>query len=198
MGINLAIIGRAIVMVAAGFILLRFVGRKSVSQMTIATTVVMISIGSIIVQPVADRGLINTIVAAAIFIIFLMATEYLTMKFNPLEKLLTGKSKVVIENGQLQEKTMKKLRLTVDKLEIQLRQKGIKQISDVKTATIEPNGQLGYELIPDKEPLTVGEFKKMMSQLGYNIPAQQSPTTTNLFSEIHQEENTETYPERLH
>lgn len=198
MDFDLAIIGRAIIMVSAGFVLLRFIGRKSVSQMTIATTIVMISIGSIIVQPVADRGLFNTIVASAIFVAFLAMVEYLTMKFNPLEKLFTGKSKVIIQNGQIQEKTLKKLRLTVDKLEMQLRQMGIKQISDVKTATIEANGQLGYELMPDKEPLTVGEFRKILSQIGYNVPPQQPSNSTNLFNEIEQIEKDEPYPGRLH
>lgn len=196
---NVEIIWKAILMVGVGFLLLRMVGRKSVSQMSIATTVVMISIGAIIVQPVADKGIINTIIASAFFIIFLILLEYLTMKSNLLEKLITGKSKVVIENGQLELNNMKKLRLTVDMLELQLRQKGIKQISDIKTATIEPNGQLGYELIPDKEPLTVGEFKKLMSQMGFSIPQEitMNPTTTNLFEEINQK-NEPPNPEQLH
>lgn len=196
---NIDIIWKAALMVSVGFLFLRLVGRKSVSQMTIATTVVLISVGSIIIQPLIDNGIINTIVATGVFILFLLVVEFLTMKFNGLEKLITGKAKVVIQNGELQENTMKKLRLTVDKLEMQLRQKGVKKISDVKTATMEPNGQVGYELIPDAQPLTVGEFKKLMSQLGYTIPQQQPSvnTNTNLFDELTQPNNPPN-PEHLH
>lgn len=194
------IVWRALLMVTVGFLFIRFVGRKSVSQMTIATTVVLISVGSIIVQPVADRGIFNTIMATGIFILFLMVLEYLTMKFNFLEKLVTGKSKIVIENGQIKTNTLKKMRMSVDKLEMQLRQQGIKKMSDVKTATLEPNGQLGYELIPDSQPLTVGEFKKLMNQLGYTFPVQTPQPTvnnTNLFEEINQINKPST-PEQLH
>ncbi|WP_138419443.1 DUF421 domain-containing protein [Aquibacillus sediminis] len=193
------IIWKAIIMVTVGFLLLRFVGRKSVSQLTIATTVVLISVGSIIIQPVVNQNVFNTIVASGIFILFLMAMEYLTMKINFIEKLITGKSKIVIQNGQLQVDTLRKLRMTVDKLEMQLRQSGVKKISDVKTATIEPNGQLGYELIPDAEPLTVGEFKKLMSQLGYSFPPEQPSINfnPNLFEEINQSKSTPN-PEKLH
>ncbi|WP_235848485.1 DUF421 domain-containing protein [Litchfieldia alkalitelluris] len=181
------IILKAAVMVIVGFLFLRFVGRKSVSQLTIATTVVLISVGSIIIQPVADHGIVNTITGSAVFILFLVVIEFLTMKFNTLEKLITGKSKVVIENGQLKTSTLKKMRLTVDKLEMQIRQQGISELSDIKTATIEPNGQLGYELMPEAKPLTVGEFKKLMQQMGFtSVQSLEQPTSsgTNLFDEI--------------
>ena len=46
---------------------------------------------------------------------------------------------------------------------MRLRNQGISSIEDVKTATIEPNGQLGYELMEDAKPLTIGEFKKLMN-----------------------------------
>lgn len=196
---DLHIVWKSILMVAIGFLFLRFVGRKSVAQMTIATTVVLISVGSIIIQPVINHGILNTIAATGIFILFLMVVEYLTMKFNGLEKLITGKSKVVIQNGQLQTNTLKKLRLTVDKLEMQLRQQGVKQISDIKTATIEPNGQIGYELIPDAQPLTVGEFKKLMAELGHTFPSKEATNSqnTDLFEEILQPNNPPN-PDQLH
>ncbi|MFE8699687.1 DUF421 domain-containing protein [Cytobacillus sp. FJAT-54145] len=196
---DLEVIWRSLLMVTVGFLFLRFVGRKSVSQMTIATTVVLISVGSIVIQPVVNNGIINTIIATGVFILFLITAELLSLKFNFMEKLFTGKSKVVISNGNLQLKTLKKMRLTVDKLEMQLRQAGIKNISDVKTATLEPNGQLGYELQSDAEPLTVGEFKNLMTQLGYTFPTQipSSSPRTNLFEEI-QQGHTPSNPEQLH
>lgn len=75
------------------------------------------------------------------------------------------------------------MRFTVDKLEMQLRQQGISNLSDVKNATIEPNGRLGYELKPDARPLTVGEFKKLTGLLMKNN--NQSPDVDGgLFYEV--------------
>ncbi|MGO4886271.1 DUF421 domain-containing protein [Anaerobacillus sp. MEB173] len=155
----------AILMVFTGFLLLRISGRKSIAQMTITTTIVMISIGAIIVQPIIEDSVLKTIITIAIFIAVLVIIEYLQMKFNSLEKLFTGKAISVIENGQINMKNLKKIRLTIDKLEMQIRQNGISNISDIKNATIEPNGQLGYELKPDLKPLTVGDFKKLMGHM---------------------------------
>lgn len=45
---------------------------------------------------------------------------------------------------------------------MRLRNAGISNIKDVKTAIIEPNGQLGYELQEDAKPFTVGDFKQLM------------------------------------
>lgn len=160
----------AFILVFAGVLLLRMAGRKSISQMTLAQTVVMISIGSIIIRPIVETSVWKTILASAIFIGSLILMEYLQVKFNFFEKFITGKSKIVIENGKLQPANMRKLRFTADQLEMRLRTSGISKISDVKMATLEPNGQLGYELMDDAKPLTVGEFKKLMGQMILQSP----------------------------
>ncbi|WP_423409424.1 DUF421 domain-containing protein [Heyndrickxia sp. MSNUG] len=156
-------IWQTFVMIMAGILLLRVAGRKSISQMTLAQTVVMISLGTIIVQPIVQRSMTKAIGGAAIFVATILILEYLELKFNFFEKFITGKSKVVIENGQLNVKTLKKLRLTVDQLEMRLRNQGISKMEDIKFATIEANGLLGYELKDDAKPLTAGEFKKVLN-----------------------------------
>lgn len=150
-------------LILSGILLLRIAGRKSISQMTLAQTVVMISLGTIIVQPIVQKSMWKAIAGGAIFVVAIVILEYLQLKFNFFEKFITGKSKIIIQNGQLNIKALKKLRLTVDQLEMRLRNKGITKLEDVKFATIEPNGQLGYELVDDAKPLTVGEFKKVLN-----------------------------------
>ncbi|WP_334074650.1 MULTISPECIES: YetF domain-containing protein [Paenibacillus] len=49
-------------------------------------------------------------------------------------------------------------------MEINLRQAGIQWHSDVKTATIDPNGQLGYELIEDAGPVTLKQMRDLLDQ----------------------------------
>jgi uncharacterized membrane protein YcaP (DUF421 family) len=176
---------KAILMVMAGILLLRVAGRKSISQMTLAQTVVMISIGSVIIQPIVESSVWRTIGVAVIFIASLILMEYLQLKFNFFEKFITGKSKIIVDNGDLNIKNMKKLRFTVDQLEMRLRQNGITNFKDVKYVTLEPNGQIGYELQDDAKPLTVGEFKKLIGPLLQN--QQQQPTNKsqpNIFEEI--------------
>lgn len=70
-------IWESFVLILAGIFLLRIAGRKSISQMTLAQTVVMISIGTIIVQPIVEKSIIKAIVGAAIFVISVVILEYL-------------------------------------------------------------------------------------------------------------------------
>ncbi|WP_154975072.1 DUF421 domain-containing protein [Priestia megaterium] len=187
-------IWQSVILILAGILLLRVAGRKSIAQMTLAQTVVMISLGTIIVQPIVEKSMIKAIGGAAIFVIAILVLEYLQLKSNTFEKFLTGKSKIVIQNGKLDTQTLKNLRLTADQLEMRLRNQGISKIEDVKTATIEPNGQLGYELQENAKPLTVGDFKKLMNL--YISPAFDSNTSSpnlnkldessNIFEEINQ------------
>jgi uncharacterized membrane protein YcaP (DUF421 family) len=185
----LGTIGKAFFLIIAGILLLRIAGRKTISQMTLPETIIIISIGTIIVEPVAQESLLATILATATFIGTLVVTEFLQMKSNRLETFLSGKAMVVIQNGQIQTDALRKLRLTVDQLELRLRQQGIANFSDVKTATIEPSGQLGYELTDDAKPLTVGEFKKLMQAYIKNEESKES-TPINIFDEITKKKST--------
>ncbi|WP_339164333.1 YetF domain-containing protein [Siminovitchia sp. FSL W7-1587] len=180
-----AVFQAATILIAA-ILLLRLSGRKSIAQMTLPQTIVMLAVGTILVHPITDKGVVDTFVVIATFVVTLLLLEFLQVKINGFEKLLTGKSRIVIQDGVLNVAELKKLRMTVDQLEMRLRTSGIEKIEDVKTATIEPNGQLGYELMDDAKPLTAGEFKKWMEvylQSNHSdlAPGQQ---TDNLFKEI--------------
>lgn len=174
-------IWKSVLLLISGIVLLRIAGRKSISQMTLAQTVVMISIGSIIIQPIIERSISRTIIAASTFIFLLIFLEWLQLKYDSFETLISGKAKTVIEDGQPVIKNLRSLRMTIDKLEMRLRQQGIQRISDVKTATLEPNGQLGYELKRHAQPLTIGEFEKMMGQM--IKPPFSQKTSHNIFNE---------------
>ncbi|MDP4163646.1 MAG: DUF421 domain-containing protein [Bacillota bacterium] len=191
---------KSLLMVLSSVFLLRFAGRKSLSQLSMAETVVMLSLGTIIVQPIVQSSVQKSILSAGVFVVTALSLEYLQLKFNILERIITGKSIIVIENGQLQIKNLKKLRLTIDQLEMRMRNEGISSFSDIKTATIEPNGMMGYEYNEDAKPLTVGEFKKIMD--GYLKMNQSNKKNeksfleknneTNIFSEISENKNNNT------
>ncbi|ARW07893.1 DUF421 domain-containing protein [Bacillus atrophaeus] len=186
----------ALILIVSGIILLRISGRKSIAQMTLAQTVVMISIGTLIVQPIVETSLWKTLIAATIFTVALVLMEWFQVKANWVEKFLTGKAKLVIEDGQINIDNLRKMRLTVDQLEMRLRLHGISNINNVKNATLEANGQLGYELKDDAKPLTVGDFKKLFNPSNIN-PINQQNNQNNIFEEINREQ-TQQNPKKLH
>lgn len=156
------LIGQTILIFVIGTILLKIGGRKSISQMTIPQVVIMIATGSLLIQPVTGRGLWATFGVALVLTLSLTLTEYIQLKFDGAESLITSKAIPVIVNGTIHEKNLKKLRLTVDKLEARLRQSGIVAINDVQFATLESSGQLGYTLKKEKQPATKEDIQNLI------------------------------------
>jgi uncharacterized membrane protein YcaP (DUF421 family) len=198
-------IWKAILIVLIGTLLLRIAGRRSISQMTISTTVIMISIGTLLIQPVSGKNIWITFGTAGLLIVTLIGLEYLQLKFNIAETFLNGKSVVVIENGVVIEKNLKKIRLTIDKLEMRLRQQNIEKFSDIKWATIEPSGQLGYVLSENKQYATKEDINQLKTML-QNVIISSNQTSTNLnnddpsddiFTEVKLKRHQSPHPERL-
>lgn len=185
-------IWQTILIFFVGTLILRLGGRKSISQMTISQTIVMIGLGSLLIQPITGNGLFITFLAAFVLAILMIITEYLELKFDFLENLFAGKAVIVIENGKPNVENLRKLRLSIDRLETRLRQAGITSIEDIKYATLEVSGQLGYELKDNKKFLIREDFNLLMAEIsqikqliGGNIkPQQNSNNTNNIFQEI--------------
>jgi len=174
-------IWKSAIVALAGLVLLRIAGRKSISQMTAATTVIMISIGTMIVQPIANREIGKAVGSAAVFVLFLFLMEYLQIRWDGLERLISGRAVPIIENGQLLVSNLRKTRITVDQLEVRLRQLGVANIGDVKNATMEVNGQIGYELMEHARPVTLGDLERILGlQPGMSL------NTSVLFQEVRQ------------
>jgi uncharacterized membrane protein YcaP (DUF421 family) len=175
-----------------GKLILRLGGRKSISQMTITQTIVMIGIGSLLIKPVSGKGLVVTFGAAFVITLLMIATEYLEVKIDLWETIFTGKAVNVIENGKPNIRNLSKLRMSIDRLETRLRQDGISSIADVQHGTIEVSGQLGYELVESKKPLTKEDLAVLMNEishikqaLGVNTQFQASQNRQkNIFTEI--------------
>lgn len=173
------VIWKAVLIVIVGTLLLRIAGRKTISQMTLAETVIMIAIGSLLIQPVAGNNIWTTFLVGSVLVVTLLMMEFIQIKSDALEKMITGKAKVVIENGKLNEANLRKLRLSVDQLEMKLRQYSISKISDVKWATLEPNGQLGFELRDDAKPVTKKDFEDFKQTIVKLIPSNAQLTHIN-------------------
>ena len=201
-------IWNSILVVIGGTLLLRIAGRKSISQMTLAQVVIMIGIGSLLIEPVSGENIWTTLAVGLILVLTLVVMEYAQMKSDKFEKFITGQSKIIIEDGKLNEQNLRKLRFTVDQLEMKLRQHNVAIISDVRWATLEPNGQVGYELKEEAQPVTKKEFLQLQADVqqlihllepafakGFSVHMVPE-NEEDIFTEV-AEETTDSVPDRL-
>jgi uncharacterized membrane protein YcaP (DUF421 family) len=160
----------AAAIVIAGFILLRFAGKKVMAEMTPLEMVTVLAIGTVIGHAVSEHQFWKTLVCIAIFIGILLLFQFIALKFRWFERLLIGRPTLVIKDGKIVMTNLHKLRMTMEQMELRLRRKGISNISDVRTATIEVDGRIGYELVESAQPISRGEVEQIMAKLNIPMP----------------------------
>ncbi|UUZ97867.1 hypothetical protein LJK87_48590 [Paenibacillus sp. P25] len=97
----MAFVWKSVLLVICSVILIRISGRKSISQMTVASTVILFSLGEILVQPIVNQQIGITLLTVAAFLGTLALLEYLQLKFKLLEKWFSGEAVALIENGRI-------------------------------------------------------------------------------------------------
>jgi len=134
----------------------RIMGKKQISQLTFFDYCVGITIGSIAATMSVDQNvkIANGLVALIIWGVFPLILAYVSLKSMRFTKMVDGKPTIMIQNGKVLEKNMKKNLFTIDELMLSLRDKGAFKVSDVEMAVLETNGKLSVLLKTDKQPAT--------------------------------------------
>ncbi|WP_053982869.1 DUF421 domain-containing protein [Niameybacter massiliensis] len=156
---------KPIILFVVAVFLLRLTGRRSIAQMTIAQTVMIISIGAIIVEPFADKDIKKTIATATIYILLLIIFEVASFYMKWFKKLAVGNKIIIIQDGKFDEAKLKKLRLTKEEVLSRLRQEGIPKLEYVEEGTLESNGEFGFRLTPGAEPLRVQDMVYILNEV---------------------------------
>ncbi len=145
---------------AAVVFIVKMVGKSEVGSLTISDWVNGIVIGSIAADLVTslDEPASYYVLGLAVFLVLTVGTQWAGMKYRPLHKFLSDEPTVVVHNGKILEKNMRRMRYTVDDLTSQLRQKGAFNIADVEFAVAEPNGELSVLLKSAASPVTLQDL----------------------------------------
>ncbi|NBJ71372.1 MULTISPECIES: DUF421 domain-containing protein [Clostridia] len=152
-------------------LLTRIMGKRQISQLTFFDYVVGITIGSIAATMSVDQNvkIANGLVSLTIWGLFPIALAYLGLKSITFSKITDGKAVVIIRNGEILEKNMKKNFLTINELMMLLREQGTFKVSDVEMAVLETNGKLSVMLKTKEQPVTP-------HSLGLSIEEEHGPT----------------------
>lgn len=131
----------------------RLMGKRQIGELQPSELVVTLLLSEIIAMPMEnnDIPLISTIIPVMILVTLEIITSAISMKSLKFRFLVQGHPIIIIRNGVLQQKEMKKLRLTIDDILESLRQKDIFDISLVAYGIIETNGKMSVMLKPDYE-----------------------------------------------
>jgi len=163
---------RTLAAVTILFIITKILGKRQISELSLFEYITGITLGNLIGYISLDTDTTWYLGFIALFVWVSVSTgaEYLTMKSKKFRDVVDGKSTILIENGTVIEKALKKERLTIDEFLEQLRKKDVFRVADVEFAVMEQSGDISVMLKKEYQPLTP-------DLLGYHISTEKEPST---------------------
>lgn len=125
-------------------VLARIIGKKQLSQLTFFHYITGITIGSIAaeVSTQHETDYWDGFIALIYWTVLTLVVSYLTLNFSKIRILIDDRPTILIQNGTIIRKGMKKARLHTDELGMLLREQGIFSFEEVHYAVFETNGEL--------------------------------------------------------
>ena len=135
---------RALVSLAALFLVTKLIGKKQVSQLSLFDYVIGISIGNFGAEMTInlDSNELHGVVAVLVFGLSAYLVSFLTMKSIVLRKFFSGCPTILIQNGKIIKDGLKKSRFDINDLLEVCRCKGYFDIDDIEFAIMEANGEI--------------------------------------------------------
>ncbi|MFD0047890.1 DUF421 domain-containing protein [Actinomycetes bacterium NPDC127524] len=138
------VIIRTLVLYLVMMIIFRLMGKREIGELGILDLVVFIMIGEMAVLSIEnpDIPIVKSILPMVLLMIIQITLALLSLKSQKFREILDGKPSIIISQGKIDERVMRKQRYNFDDLLSQLREKNILNIGDVEYAILEPSGQL--------------------------------------------------------
>ena len=145
------VIVRAFFSLLTLFLVSKMIGKKQVNELSLFDYVLGISIGNFAADMTLDLdgNFFHGVVAVFIFGLVGYFISIITMKSITLRRFFMGTPTVIIDNGELLESSLKKVKYDLNDLLEQCRSAGYFDLCDIKYAIVEANGQLS--ILPKNE-----------------------------------------------
>lgn len=152
---------RAVVLYIVLAFSLRLMGKRQLGELQPSELVVTILISNIAAIPVEDSAvpMIMGIVPILTLVCIDVIMSGIMMKSTRVRKLMIGSPRIIISEGEILQKEMKRLRYTVDDIFEAMREQSVFDISQVHFAIVETTGKISFMLKKDYQPAEKQDVK---------------------------------------
>lgn len=125
------------------FIIAKIMGHRQVAQLDFFDYITGITIGSVAAELATEiESPLKPLVAMIIYGAVTILLNLLTNKIPKVRKYINGSPTVLMNNGKLYKKNMKKEKLDLSEFLMMCREQGYFDLTDIQTAIFECNGKL--------------------------------------------------------
>ena len=127
-------------------VITRAVGRRELSSMEPFDLILLVVIGDLVQQGVtqSDYSLTGATTVLVTMAVLVVATAWLSFRFARLRPLLEGEPTLLISDGELLTRNLRRERMTVDEVRAEARQQSIASFRDIRYAVLETNGKISF------------------------------------------------------
>jgi uncharacterized membrane protein YcaP (DUF421 family) len=124
----------------------RAVGRRELSSMEPIDLILLVVIGDLVQSGVtqSDYSLTGTTIVIVTMALLVVGTAWLGYRFRGLRPILEGEPIVVVVDGRVLEKNLRRQRMTIEELGAEARLAQIGSLEDVRYAVLESNGKVSF------------------------------------------------------
>jgi uncharacterized membrane protein YcaP (DUF421 family) len=124
----------------------RILGRRELSALQPFDLILLVVIGDLIQSGVTqnDMSMTGVLLVLCTIGILQVLTSVVGFRFRRVRHLLEGEPLVLVRDGRIIDKNMRRERLDADDLAEKARLNGIASIDDVKWAVLETNGEISF------------------------------------------------------
>lgn len=134
----------------------RLMGKRQIGQLEPAEFVVAMALAELASLPMQGKPMHTGIIPMVTILLLEKASAFLSMRSIGFRKLLCGKPVILMQDGKMLQGNMRKTRVTLDELTGHLREKDVLDLSTVRYAILETNGNLSVFLRDDGAlPITI-------------------------------------------
>ena len=136
------------------FIIAKVIGHKQMSQLNFFDYITGITIGSIAAELATElEKPIYPLIAMIVYGVITVFLTILTSKLPKMRKFINGTPTIIMNNGKIYRKNIKKAKIDLTEFMVMCRQEGYFNLADIKTAIFEYNGRLTVLPVSTKRPL---------------------------------------------
>jgi|SRR3954447_5307360 uncharacterized membrane protein YcaP (DUF421 family) len=137
---------RAVALYILIFVITRVIGRRELSSLAPFDIILLIVIGDAIQQGLTqdDYSLTGAFIVITTFMILQIATSYVSFRWDKARPILEGEPIVLIQDGTLLDRNMKRERMTAEEVAEEARLQQIDSLEKVKWAVLEPSGKISF------------------------------------------------------
>ena len=138
---------------AALFVIAKVIGHKQMSQLDFFDYITGITIGSIAAELATElEEPMKPLIAMVIYGIITVMLAVITSKMPKMRKFINGSPTILMNNGKIYRKNLKKAKLDLSEFLVMCRQEGFFNLADIQTAIFEYNGRLTILPVSTKRP----------------------------------------------